>query len=144
MKIQITESDIQSMVLEGVKKLFEARMLQENQDWYEVINNSMIHKLFPAFLDTFGHEYEQQAFDSKFMVNMLQNAPADKQQEFMARLNGTAGNINEDDQYDRDLLNSPPYGTPEYFKYLTKITRDKFRRTGYYPKDFKFQDEKQQ
>lgn len=89
MKIQITESDIQSMVLEGIKKLFEARMLQENQDWYEVINNSMIHKLFPAFLDTFGHEYEQQAFDPKFMVNMLEQAPADKQQEFMARLNGT-------------------------------------------------------
>lgn len=89
MKIQITESDIENMVLEGVRRVLEARMLRENQDWREVIGNAMVQKLFPAFLDTFGHEYEQEAFDSSFMVNMLNQASPEKQQEFMARLNGT-------------------------------------------------------
>ena len=61
----------------------------EGQNWSDIINNGMVHKIFPAFLDTFGHEYEQNVFDPSFMVNMLVQAPQEKQEEFMARLNGT-------------------------------------------------------
>lgn len=61
----------------------------EGQNWSDIINNGMVHKIFPAFLDTFGHEYEQNVFDPSFMVKMLEQAPQEKQDEFMARMNGT-------------------------------------------------------
>lgn len=61
----------------------------EGQNWADIINNGMVHKILPAFLDTFGHEYEQNVFDPGFMARMLEQAPQEKQDEFMARLNGT-------------------------------------------------------